>query len=203
MSTIPLMMASAGRRGPPDTLEKLGLAPSPALSGAYIVYGELHSFIAVHIEHLLIIYLTQQSLNLRLDQRALESSPQDKILEKLDESIQAVFATIRHNPHVLLILRLPRFKRGLQHRVQDHRVVLKVRLGVFPQSGNPRARIGRESTEPMCWVCQRYVVGNPCHSGGTWGLCLASPRAFPLMFPWPHCASLSCAFLSSDVSRST
>ena len=107
------MTASAGRRGPPDTLEKLGLAPSPALSGAYIGYGELHSFIAVHIEHLLIIYLTQQSLNLRLDQRALKSSPQDKILEKLDKSIQAVFATIRHNPHVLLLLRLPRFKRGL------------------------------------------------------------------------------------------
>ena len=97
-------MASAGRSHPPDTLEKLGLAHSPALSGAYIVYGELQSFIAVHIEQLLIIYLTQQSLNLRLDQRALKSSPQDKMLEKLDKSIQAVFATIRHNPHVLLLL---------------------------------------------------------------------------------------------------
>ena len=39
--------------------------PSPALSGAYLVYGEL-PFIAVHIQHSLIIYLMQQSLDLRL-----------------------------------------------------------------------------------------------------------------------------------------
>ena len=60
------MIASTGWRELPGMLESsLERVPSPALSGAYLVYGEL-PFIAVHIQHSLIIYLMQQSLDLRL-----------------------------------------------------------------------------------------------------------------------------------------
>ena len=61
------MIASTGWRELPGMMLESSLerVPSPALSGAYLVYGEL-PFIAVHIQHSLNIYLMQQSLDLRL-----------------------------------------------------------------------------------------------------------------------------------------
>ena len=48
----------------------------------------------MHILDSLIIYLTQQSIDLWLNHCTLEASLQDKVLEELDEPIQAMLATI-------------------------------------------------------------------------------------------------------------
>ncbi len=74
------------------------------LGGAYLVYGELLLQIASCILYLLIIYLTQQSINLYLDHCTLKTMLQDEILEELDETIQAMYATIQHFLCVLLHL---------------------------------------------------------------------------------------------------
>jgi hypothetical protein len=76
------------------------VTPGPALQGAYLVPGELPFHIALHILDLLIIYLTQQSINLQFNHRTLETPSQDKILEEMDETIQAIFAAIHHFLHI-------------------------------------------------------------------------------------------------------
>jgi hypothetical protein len=109
-STVPLAVVSAGLGTVLHAIAvrvvvffdwgTLGLA----LGGPYLVYGEFPLRIASHILHSLIIYLMQQSINLRLDQRALKTTLQDEIFEELDEAIQAMFATVNHFLHSFLHL---------------------------------------------------------------------------------------------------